>query len=57
VSWETHLAAAVIGVLMALALRRLDVPPRKRYEWEDPPESTEEDPPWRREVEQIERGP
>ncbi len=35
VSWETHLAAAVIGVLMALALRRLDVPPRKRYSWED----------------------
>lgn len=34
VSWETHLAAAVIGVLMALALRRLDIPPRKRYEWE-----------------------
>ena len=34
-SWETHLSAAVIGVLMALLLRRLDVPPRKRYEWED----------------------
>jgi membrane associated rhomboid family serine protease len=46
VSWETHLAAAVIGVLAAFALRRLDVPPRKRYEWEDePPE--EDPPPWR----------
>ena len=38
VSWETHLAAAVIGVLMAFALRGLDVPPRKRYTWEDEPE-------------------
>jgi membrane associated rhomboid family serine protease len=35
VSWETHLSAAVIGVLLALALRKLDIPPRKRYEWED----------------------
>lgn len=39
VSWETHLAAAVIGVLMAFALRRLDVPPRKRYAWEDEAEA------------------
>ena len=35
VSWETHLSAAVIGVLLALALRNLDIPPRKRYVWED----------------------
>ena len=35
VSWETHLSAAVIGALLALALRRLDIPPRKRYVWED----------------------
>ncbi len=34
VSWETHLAAALIGVTLAIALRRLDVPPRKRYSWE-----------------------
>jgi membrane associated rhomboid family serine protease len=34
VSWETHLAAALIGVGYAIALRRLDVPPRKRYAWE-----------------------
>ena len=37
VSWETHLAAAVIGVLLAYALRQRDVPPRKRYSWEDEP--------------------
>lgn len=35
VSWETHLAAALIGVAMAIALRRLDIPPRRRYTWED----------------------
>src|SRR6266568_4999713 len=35
VSWETHLAAASIGLLLALALRRLDIPPRRRYTWED----------------------
>jgi len=34
-SWETHLAAAIIGLVLAVALRRLDVPPRKRYTWED----------------------
>jgi membrane associated rhomboid family serine protease len=34
VSWETHLAAALIGIVLAFALRRLDVPPPKRYAWE-----------------------
>ena len=34
VSWETHLAAALIGLALAIALRRLDIPPRKRYSWE-----------------------
>jgi membrane associated rhomboid family serine protease len=56
VSWEMHLAAAVIGVLLALWLRRLDIPPRKRYAWEDEPEPAEEDPPWWREVEEGRRG-
>jgi membrane associated rhomboid family serine protease len=55
-SWETHLAAAVIGVLAAFALRRLDVPPRKRYEWEDEP-PPEEDPPWWRDAEDGGRRP
>ena len=35
VSWETHLAAALIGAALAIVLRRLDLPPRKRYDWED----------------------
>lgn len=34
VSWETHLSAALIGVVLAILLRRLDIPPRKRYVWE-----------------------
>ena len=34
-SWETHLAAALIGVVLAVLLRRRDVPPRKRYEPDD----------------------
>ena len=42
VSWETHLAAAIIGVLLAIALRRLDIPPRARYSWEDEREGDEE---------------
>src|SRR6185312_2042025 len=35
VSWESHLAAAVIGVWLAFALRRFDLPPAVRYTWED----------------------
>src|SRR5262249_35172971 len=35
ISWETHVAAAVIGRLLAIALRRFDVLPAKRYAWED----------------------
>jgi membrane associated rhomboid family serine protease len=35
VSWETHLAAALIGVVLAIMLRRLDIPSRYRYTWED----------------------
>ena len=33
-SWETHLAAALIGAAMAVWLRHIDVPPRVRYDWE-----------------------
>ncbi|HZP86499.1 MAG TPA: rhomboid family intramembrane serine protease [Burkholderiales bacterium] len=38
VSWETHLAAAVIGLVLAVILRHRDVPPPKRYSWEEEPE-------------------
>jgi membrane associated rhomboid family serine protease len=34
VSWETHLAAALIGVALAAILRHRDIPPRRRYDWE-----------------------
>jgi membrane associated rhomboid family serine protease len=44
VSWETHLSAALIGVLMAIMLRHLDIPPRTRYSWEDEPDESEPGP-------------
>jgi membrane associated rhomboid family serine protease len=43
VSWETHLAAALIGLILAIALRRLDIPPRKRYAWEDEKDECEDE--------------
>lgn len=42
VSWETHLAAALIGLALAIALRHLDIPPRKHYDWEDEKDEGEE---------------
>jgi membrane associated rhomboid family serine protease len=42
VSWETHLAAALIGIAMAIATRHVDVPPRVRYTWEDESETEPE---------------
>lgn len=42
VSWETHLAAALIGLVLALAFRHLDITPRKRYSWEDEGEAADE---------------
>jgi membrane associated rhomboid family serine protease len=44
VSWETHLAAALLGLVLALALRRMDVPPRKQYGWDDEPPRADEAP-------------
>jgi membrane associated rhomboid family serine protease len=41
VSWETHLAAALIGLSLAIALRHLDVLPPKRYVWEGKEEDDE----------------
>jgi membrane associated rhomboid family serine protease len=42
VSWETHLAAALIGLALAITLRHLDIPLRKRYDWEDEADETRE---------------
>src|SRR5213080_4420823 len=42
VSWETHLAAALIGLALAIGLRRLDLPPLKRYAWEDEKDGDED---------------
>jgi len=42
ISFEYHLAGALAGVLAALAFHRRDpAPPRRRYSWEDEPESME----------------
>jgi membrane associated rhomboid family serine protease len=38
VSWETHLAAAVIGAVLAVVLRHRDIPPRVSYSWENAPD-------------------
>ena len=35
VSWETHLAALLVGVVMAILMRNRDNPPRVRYSWEN----------------------
>jgi membrane associated rhomboid family serine protease len=43
VSWETHLAAALIGVALAVVLRHLDIPPRRRYDWEGEAEEAVDD--------------
>ena len=34
VSWESHLAGAIVGVLAAFALRSFDRVPIRRYDWE-----------------------
>ena len=46
VSWETHLAAALIGFVLGVALRNLDIVPRRQYSWEvERDESANEDNP------------
>ena len=42
-SWETHLAAALIGLALAVYFRHSDIPPRKRYAWEDEDNEDNED--------------
>lgn len=43
-SWESHLAGAALGVLLALVLRRRDVPPRIVYSWEGEDASEDAEP-------------
>ena len=52
-SWELHASGMVIGVIMAFVFRRWDLPPLKRYDWEDEdPEAAHwEDGSWDWEVE------
>jgi len=47
ISFEYHLAGAVIGVVLAVLLRDLDdALPEKRYDWEDEDESAGDDEVW-----------
>ena len=42
VSFESHLAGAVIGLVMAILLRNHDpLPPRKTYSWEEEAEDSD----------------
>ncbi len=34
-SWELHLSGAILGVALAIRLRKWDVTPVRRYDWED----------------------
>jgi membrane associated rhomboid family serine protease len=45
VSYEAHASGALLGVVLAVLLRRVDPPPpAKRYSWEDESESPEDEP-------------
>ena len=44
ISWETHLIAALIGLVLAVVFHRLDVPLRKRYDWENEPHDDSDQP-------------
>jgi membrane associated rhomboid family serine protease len=43
ISWESHLFGAFTGIGMAWYYRKVDVPPRKRYRWEDEEDDEEAD--------------
>jgi membrane associated rhomboid family serine protease len=45
-SWETHLAAGIIGAALAWPLRRRDVLPRRQYSWERDTGAAEDVPQW-----------
>jgi len=54
-SWELHASGLGLGVVFALAFRRWDRPPMKRYDWElEDEEHDDADAPWRQ-IE-VERG-
>lgn len=45
VSFESHLAGALIGITLAVLLKNRDpAPPRKRYSWEDEKQASEPEP-------------
>jgi membrane associated rhomboid family serine protease len=43
VSFESHLSGALLGIVLAFLLRRLDPePPRKQYSWETEEEEADD---------------
>lgn len=34
-SWELHASGTIIGIVLAIVFRHQDLPPMKRYDWED----------------------
>lgn len=40
VSWESHLFGAIAGTFTAWYYRKVGLPPRKKYRWEDEPENS-----------------
>lgn len=63
-SWELHLAGAIVGVTVAIIYRRWDVMPVKRYRWEDddsvPDWFPQQEPPlhtFQRDVDEAEHAP
>lgn len=47
-SWELHASGMAFGVLLAMLYRNWDLPPMKRYSWEDEDEPDSDlDSPWR----------
>jgi membrane associated rhomboid family serine protease len=35
ISWESHLGGLLVGTLMAVIFRKYDIPPPRRYDWQD----------------------
>ena len=42
-SWELHLSGFMLGIVLAAVFRSWDIPPLKRYEWEDEQQESAED--------------
>ncbi len=46
ISWEGHLAGAIVGLFMAYRFRKIQVEPKRKYSWDYETEKEEEEPYW-----------